>query len=254
VTDEPSEPLCDLPLAQRAATVRAIGPTYTAAAPTGGATQQLCYPRPGSDGASLVIRDESDGRRIALLGSAQPLTNEHLADDGDAALALGLLGRHASLVWYLPSAQDVAPSDRRGLLGLLPVGVRYAGVQLLVAVLVTGLWRARRLGPVVTEPLPVVVPAAEAVTGRGQLYRRARARDRAAEALRAAARERLARALGMPGTRFPPPALVEAVARAAHRAPVDVGALLYGAAPGDDASLTRLADALDGLEREARRS
>ena len=47
------------------------------------------------------------------------------------------------------------------------------------------LWRARRLGPVVTEPLPVVVRSAEVVEGHGRLYSRAGARDRAAAALRA---------------------------------------------------------------------
>ena len=67
-----------------------------------------------------------------------------------------------------------------------------------MAVVVLALWRARRLGRVVEEPLPVVVRAAETVEGRGRLYRAAGARDRAAEALRRGARDRLVPRLGLP--------------------------------------------------------
>ncbi len=64
-------------------------------------------------------------------------------------------------------------------------------LQLAVAVVLLALWRARRLGPVVPESLPVVVRAAEATEGRGRMYRRAGARDRAAGRLRAATRTRI---------------------------------------------------------------
>jgi cyanate lyase len=47
--------------------------------------------------------------------------------------------------------------------------------------------------------------------------------------------------------------VVDAVAVRTGRSPVEVAALMYGAAPGDDASLVRLADQLDILEREIRR-
>ena len=64
-------------------------------------------------------------------------------------------------------------------------------------------WRSRcggagASGRVVTEDLPVVVPAGETVRGRARLYRRAGARDRAAAALRADARRDLAGRLGVP--------------------------------------------------------
>src|SRR5690606_41722785 len=55
---------------------------------------------------------------------------------------------------------------------------------LIVVVVLLAWWQGRRLGPLVTEPLPVVVRASETVEGRGRLYRSRRARDRAAEALR----------------------------------------------------------------------
>ena len=58
--------------------------------------------------------------------------------------------------------------------------------------------------------------------------------------------------LGLP-RRAEPPAVVAAVAARSGRPGPDVAALLYGAAPADDAALVRLADDLDALEREVRR-
>jgi hypothetical protein len=101
-----------------------------------------------------------------------------------------------------------------------------------------------------------VVRAAETVEGRGRLYRRNGARDKAAGALRAATLARLVPALGLgrgsggPGERG---AVVDAIAARTRRTPVEVMALLYGAAPPGDAALVRLADDLDALEREVHR-
>jgi hypothetical protein len=154
-------------------------------------------------------------------------------------------------VWYRPS-----PADARGgnasLVDLLPDGWKWATLQLVIAAGLLALWRARRLGPVVTEPLPVVVRAAEAVEGRGRLYHQIQARDRAADALRSAARSRLQPRLGL-GQATDRVGLVEAVSRRAGWPAADVDQLLYGAAPADDRALVRLADELDALEREVRR-
>ena len=106
----------------------------------------------------------------------------------------------------------------------------------MVAVLLLALWRARRLGPVVTEPLPVVVRAAETVEGRARLYRRGGARDTAAEALRGAPGPGWRRCWGCRRAprrpRWWPPIGGRTGVPAAS-----VGALLYGAAPADDAAL-----------------
>ena len=123
----------------------------------------------------------------------------------------------------------------------------------MIAVGLLMLWRARRLGRVVPEPLPVVVRASETVEGQGRLYRAARARRRAATALRAAALSRMAPRLGIrrdDGTA----AMVDAVVTRTRRSPTDVTALLYGAEPEDDQALVTLADQLDALEAEVRRS
>src|SRR5207248_6577045 len=121
-----------------------------------------------------------------------------------------------------------------GMLGL-------AGVAFALA-------RARRLGPPVSEPLPVAVRAAETVEGRGRLYRRARARDVALDTLRAGTLPRLRRALGLaPDT--PVPAVVAAVAARTGR-PADGGdAILSSATPGDDAELVHLVSQVDDLPR-----
>jgi hypothetical protein len=49
-------------------------------------------------------------------------------------------------------------------------------------------------------------------------------------------------------------ALVTAVAARTGRSPTDVAALLYGAEPEDDRALVALADQLDALEAEVRRT
>ena len=253
VTAQPSDPGvrapgCDLPAAQRAGAVDAGGIAYV----TDDARLQdprLCY---SHDGRPSLVQATVDGTLVTLLGSSSPLTNSRLDDEGDAALALSLLGGNDRVVWYLPSATDVPPSAQKSFYDLVPDGVWWGLLQVGVAVLLLALWRARRLGSVVVEPLPVAVRAAETEEGRARLYRRNGARGQAAESLRAGVRVRLGGALGLP-RRVDPPALASAIAARSGWSSADVTALLYGAAPADDAALVQLADRLDALEREVRR-
>lgn len=190
--------------------------------------------------------------RTTLLGSGVPLTNEWLATEGNAALSMRLLGRSAKLVWYRPSSGDqTAGVAQRSFLDLVPRGWLYGAAELGVAAVLFALWRARRLGPVVAEPLPVVVRAAETVEGRARLYRRSRSSAHAADILRQATVDRLRPALGL-GAGAEPAAVVSSIAARSGRPPAEVVALLYGPAPRDDASLVRLADELDRLTREVR--
>ena len=232
-------PACDLPVAQRAGAATTGGPTYTAGE---GVNAVGCYASAG-EATLLALPDE----RMVLLGSGRPLSNGELGEEGNAALALGLLGEGSRAVFLLPLPdREVAEEDRQGLLSLIPTWIYLALVQAAVAAVVLALWRARRLGRVVDEPLPVVVRAAESVEGRGRLYRAAGARAQAAEQLRSGARDRVVRRLGL-GLDPTPPAVVEATARRTRRDPAEVQALLYGAAPADDAALVRLADDLRAL-------
>ena len=84
---------------------------------------------------------------------------------------------------------DDAGSGSPSIWALFPPWAQRAFWWLLVVGVLLALWRGRRLGPVVTEPLPVVVRSAEVVEGHGRLYRRAGARERAAELLRAGHRD-----------------------------------------------------------------
>lgn len=240
--EEVRRPHCTLDAARAAGPATAGGVSYRA-------DGRRCYPAAG--GATL-LRVSGNGRGVTLVGTGAPLTNEALADEGNAALAMRLLGMRERLVWYVPSPAD--PGLGRGdksLAELLPVGWKFGLVQLAIAVALFALWRVRRLGPVVTEPLPVVVHAAETTEGRARLYRKARAADHAAEGLRAAARFRIATRLGLTAD-AEPDAVVNAAAARTGRRTDEVRALLYGPAPPDDAALVRIADALDSFENEVR--
>jgi hypothetical protein len=245
---EVRDPACALPTAVHAGAAHTGGVTYLPPADA-----VACYR--GRGGPSLVVV-RGGGRSVTLLGDASALTNKRLAEEGDAALALGLLGANPRLVWYLPTASDVASETSRGLFSLVPAGIRFGIAQLAVAVVLLALWRARRLGPVVAEPLPVVVRASESVEGRARLYRRGRARAGSAAHLRAATARRCAARLGLPTSAADPArtgALLDALVRATGRPAGELQALLLGPAPEDDTGLVRLADALDALEREVRR-
>ena len=237
---------CAWPPAERAGSAQLGGYRYRVPADATG-----CYVAGGLPTLALLPGATAEAGETVLLGSPHPLHNEHLDEYGNAALALQLLGTRQHLVWYLPSAEEApAAEDQRGLLGLLHPGWRWATLQLLVAAGLAALWRARRLGRVVTERLPVVVHAAETTEGRARLYHQAGARDRAADALRAATRSRLAPLVGVPPTAaHSPEALPAAVAAHTGEHPATVHQTLFGPAPTDDQALVRLADELDALER-----
>jgi hypothetical protein len=242
---EVREPNCALPAAQDAGRVRLGGVGYAAAA--GVADAVLCYAK--GHGAALARLGER-----TVLGSGAPLTNSRLDADGNAALALALLGERADLVWFRPQLDDPAlrAGGHKPLTALLPTAVKWAALQLGIAAVLLALWRGRRLGPVVSEPLPVVVRAAESTEGLARLYRRAGARQRAATALREAAVRRLASRFGLRGTQAEPRALVDAIAAHTGRPAAQVGAALFGPAPDDDAALVALADVLDSIEHDVR--
>jgi hypothetical protein len=145
----------------------------------------------------------------------------------------------------------VAPSDRRGVFSLLPRGLDWGLVQLAIAVVVLALWRARRLGRPVAEPLPVIVRAAETVEGNARLLHAANARGTAAASLRTAAARRIATTLRL-GRDPDPGTLVAVVAERTGEDAAHVRALLYGAEPPDDPALVSVAVELPRLEAAVR--
>jgi hypothetical protein len=236
-------PNCSLPAATAAGSAQLKGAGYSV--PDGG---QGCYP--DSDGFALVTF-ETSGHRVTLLSDGTPLMNSSLAKEGNAALALGLLDTHPDVVWLVPPVIAPASSGAgtSSVTSLLPSRLRWAFLQLVIAVIVIALWRGRRLGRLVPEELPVVVRQAETVRGRSRLYRRSRSLDTAANALREGTRDRLGHRLSL-GPRPQPAALVHAIASRTQQPAAHVEALLYGAMPIDDRALVTLAQALTALEQE----
>lgn len=245
--DDTADPGCTFGPAVAAGDIHVDGDLYDAPH-----DDLSCYRQHGS--AALVIALRATGTTI-VFGSQSTFSNDRLDERGDAALALGLLSQQQHLIWVLPhpATQPPADAERKGLLDLISPNVLWALLQIVIAVVVVALWRARRLGPVVPEPLPVVVRAVETVEGRARLLQAAHARGTAAAALRAAtiARLREVLALGHDATR---PALVEAVSRRSATPATDVDQLLYGSEPTTDGTLVELSVALDDLEQSVRRS
>jgi hypothetical protein len=221
------------------------------------ARADACYPTGGQSTLVRVPSPTGDGDTV-VLGAPDLLYNDDLGKEGNASLALQLLGAHPHLVWYLPSAAEAsAPQDeQRSFFDMIPVGWSWALLQLFVAAGLAALWRGRRLGRLVPERLPVAVRASEATEGRARLYRAAGDRAHAADTLRAASRTRLAALVGVPAARAQTAdALLPALAD--HDATADVArlhAVLFGPEPPDDAALVTLADDLDALEGSLRPS
>ena len=245
----PVRPGCPLPAARAAGDAVMGGVLMRDTAP--GAWQ--CY---RVDGHSSLVRYQSAGRSVTLLGSGQPLSNADLASRGDAALALNLLAGSRRIIWLVPSPPAVpggaiGPAPPKSLLQEIPGPAYLVAAQVFLAVLLAALWRMRRLGPLVTEPLPVIVRASETVEGHGRLYRSRHSRDRAAGVLRGAALHRLTTRLALPGT-ADPDTVCAAVSARTGREPARLREVLFGPVPRDDAALVALGRDIDAVEEEVR--
>ncbi|MGW7273245.1 DUF4350 domain-containing protein [Streptomyces sp. NPDC054864] len=251
--DSTLSPRCDLPAAERAGPADVGGRRYDTLAPAADA----CYLSDGLPGLLRLPAAQGPGDTV-VLGAPDILFNDRLDEQGNASLALQLLGSRPHLVWYLPSPADDSATDDtadRSFFDLIPDGWLWATLQLTIAAALAALWRARRLGPLVPERLPVAIRASETVEGRARLYRKANARDRASAALRSATRTRIAPLLGVsPAQAHTPETLLPALSTRLHAPGQDLHPLLFGPPPATDAALITLADQLDALEREVRTS
>lgn len=207
-----------------------------------------CFP--GKYGALLV--EPRDG--LVLMGAGEALTNDQVLRAENAAVVLRLLGQQQRLVWYVPTVEDLVADDGVSLTTLLPDWLRPTLWLLVITSLVLLLWRARRLGALAREPLPVVVKAIETTRSRGRLYRKAGDRAHAAAALRSAARVRAADRLGL-GPQADTATLVRDLARHTGVPLEEVDTLLGASAPvpATDHDLITLANRLAELDREVRR-
>ncbi|WP_217423927.1 DUF4350 domain-containing protein [Agromyces sp. Marseille-P2726] len=193
----------------------------------------------------------SNAGDLTLVAATTVFENEHVAEAGNAAFALGLLGASETLVWYLPGPGDSDAAGAPSLAALPPGWVGRVMVLAIAAPLAAAIGRGRRFGPRVVETLPVRFPAGETSGGRARLYARNAARGHALDQLRIGTIERLTALLKLPRS-----ASVDEVSDAAAaslgRDAASVTRLLAGDPPRDDRELVTLAGDLEHLERDVR--
>lgn len=233
---DPVAPACDLPDATRAGAV-VVGTTFRSDAAAG------CYPV--ADGFGLLWASHGDGRIVAVDGAGL-FTNDALAEDGNAALAINLFGARDRVVWLVPepATGDAAAGS---LADLTPRWVSPAIVLLLVAAIAAIVWRGRRFGPLVRERLPVIVRGSETTRGRARLYAQARDVPHAAAALREAAAAGMARQTGLADS-TPANTVADAVAARLGRDPREVRAALVDDVLRTDRDLVALTRRLHDLD------
>ncbi len=249
---------CGVPAAQRAGSISQPTWTYRVLEGPQSSAASVCF-RSYDDAYALVQRPRAGGTAdaagtVTVLGAGDALTNEFAATDGNAALALGLLGAHRTLVWYIPGPDDLPDGGGAATIGELTPGWVTPVILLLILVTVAaGIWRGRRFGAVVVENLPVTVRASETMEGRARLYARQGAHARALDALRIGTISRLTTALALP--RHASVADVSrAVAAVTGRNVDEVHDTLVGAMPRDEAELLALSDRLLVLEQDVHRA
>lgn len=202
--------------------------------------QQQAYAYAETAGGSMVFADW------------RMLSNAGLYDNGTATLATWALGQSDTVVWFQPDFS--LDPDQDGDLSpvQLPDWVR---MGIVWAVIVTGIalfYIGRRNGPVVTEPLPAEVSAAETTVGRGRMYAKAKHYGHAMTMLQQASLQRLARALQL-GGRTPQDAILTETAAQLGRAVTELSRLYTP--PGSQLSAKEFASwaqELQHLEHQVR--
>ncbi|QEE60879.1 DUF4350 domain-containing protein [Salinibacterium sp. dk2585] len=234
---------CSLAPVQRAERVVGDGQGYRHI----GDSQDVTTCLDSGDSIASLIQLREAGRTVSVVGTTAAFSNERIAEHGNAALALGLLGEHPHLVWYVPGLGDTS-GDAPDIAELTPAWVTPVTVLLILVVVAAGVAQGRRLGPLVVERLPVTVRATETMEGRARLYQRSSARLRALDALRVGTVQRLAGMVKLPAT-APVEQVADLVAALVGQAPERVRALLVGTIPHSDREMIELSDGLLELER-----
>jgi Domain of unknown function (DUF4350) len=217
----------------------------------GGSSATTCFPDKIDGGGAMITLPAAAGRPpVTLLGSESLITNGVILEADNAAIALRLFGHTDRLVWYVPSIADLTAADSPSR-SLAPGWFRPGLVLGTSAVVLLCLWRGRRLGRLVTEPLPVVVRAVETTESRGRMYRKSRDRTRALAVLQQATRKRLASYLGLSASSALS-SVAAASAAVSGRDYLEVLHLLGSPVAPDDSTLLKLANTLVALEKEVR--
>jgi hypothetical protein len=146
---------------------------------------------------ALVVAEPLGNGTVYSVGSRDLFTNAELDEADAAVLAVSLLAPRktgAKVAFLGPSVVDFGD---QGVSDLVPPRVRNAIMQLLAAFLIYALYRSRRLGGVVAEPVPVRIEGSELVLRAGVLSERAKDPTSTAEVLRVDFVARASRALAL---------------------------------------------------------
>jgi Domain of unknown function (DUF4350) len=209
-------------------------------------SEQLgCFPF--GNGYYMVARTQGSGT-VVVAGGPGMWINANLGRADNSVLAAALLAPSpGSSVTFIGSSRIGGGST--GLFGLIAPRLKELFWELVIAFLLIVLWRARRLGRPISEPLPVELPGSELVVAAGSLLHEGGHRARAVELLRRDLRTVISRQLG-----FERGINDETLAQlTADRTGISEAFLLdalAGPLPSSDGDLVRVCQAIETIRRE----
>lgn len=204
------------------------------------------------DASDLLVLPKDSARPETVVASAAGFMNRTIGSVDNAGVAVRTLGSTHRLIWYVPSNKDTPPSQTVSGPSDIPRAIGPLIALAFVGLLAAMLWRGRRFGRLVSEPLPAVVKAIETTQARGRLYHRAADVPRAAAQLRTHTIANLSRSLGLPA-RTDVALVIDAATTATG---IDHGALsaaLAGPLPTTDEALVKFANDLSRIEERVHR-
>ncbi|MDQ2724144.1 MAG: DUF4350 domain-containing protein [Actinomycetota bacterium] len=222
-----------------------VGSVALLAAPSGATA--TCFDE--GLGFFAIERTVGEGTVVSLAGPGL-WTNGHLGADDNSVLAADLLvPQPGDTVAWLTG--PVVGGGRQSLIALLPARVDEMLIGGVIATVVVGAWRSRRLGRPVNEEVPVVIPGSELVGAISRLLARNNQRQHAAELLRDELRHEVIMRMAVSPS-MAPEVVAEMVANRTGRDAAAIQATLYGSAPAGDGELVDLARAVEEIRQEVR--
>ena len=202
----------------------------------------------GDANSAFVVAESVVQGTIVTIGSPDLFINAELDDDDAAVVAVNLLaptGGDAHVSFLGPSVVDFGDE---AITDLVPPRVWNAVFQMLAAFLLYSLYRSRRLGGVVPEPVPVHIEGSELVLKAGLLSERAKDPGSAAQVLQTDLVHRIRVALSVPATATDADVATRVADRTGHT-PAEVEHGLYGLV-ATDPELVQTAQLLHTLDAQ----
>lgn len=245
--DSPLAAKCADPDAKAAGSLMSVDALLTAdkngeeTAPPG--RLSVCF----SHGDGFAWATSKTNPHISVFTGGKILTNQFLPKKGNAVFALRKLGRHNRLFWvenYRPRTPENTPAEGRE-----PAWMAMFFSAAAMCALWYFVYRGRRFGKPVPEPLPVTVPAGEAAAGRAKLYAQSRDFPYLAEILRSSFLLRHETRLGL-RKNMDRAQIVKAVSAAVHCSTEETDNILFGKDIPGEKELKQLQEQLRKWEEE----